>query len=81
MPRVAIAGATAMNQDFVRVLGVLLLLGAAQAVAQEPRPRRGELRVGDAAPDFSIQDVAGKTTVKLSDLKGRPTLLIFGSCT
>jgi hypothetical protein len=43
--------------------------------------REGDLKVGDIAPDFTIQDTAGKTSVKLSDLKGKPVLLIFGSCT
>jgi Peroxiredoxin len=60
---------------------MFLVLAAAGALAQEPQRRQGDLRVGDAAPEFSIQDVAGKMTVKLSGLKGRPTLLIFGSCT
>lgn len=39
------------------------------------------LQTGDPAPDFTIQDIAGKQTVKLSDLKGKPVVLIFGSCT
>lgn len=70
-----------MNRSALQFAGVLLVVSATVALAQEPRPRQGNLRVGDAAPDFAIQDVAGKTTVKLSELKGRPTLLIFGSCT
>jgi cytochrome oxidase Cu insertion factor (SCO1/SenC/PrrC family) len=59
----------------------ILVFAAAETLAQEPRPRQGDLRVGEAAPDFAVQDVDGKTTIKLSQLKGRPTLLIFGSCT
>ena len=47
----------------------------------EPRPRQGELKVGDAAPDFTVKDVRGKQAVKLSDLRGKPVVLIFGSCT
>ena len=47
----------------------------------EPRPREGELKVGDAAPDFTVKDVRGKQAVKLSDLRGKPVVLIFGSCT
>src|SRR5262249_48428965 len=48
---------------------------------KEPRPRAGNLQVGDAAPDFTVQDVTGATTVKLSALRGKPVVLIFGSCT
>ncbi len=43
------------------------------------RPR--EVRAGDAAPDFTLQDTQGETTVKLSELRGKPVVLIFGSCT
>lgn len=43
-----------------------------------PMPGTG-LQVGDAAPDFTLQDVNGKSTVKLSHLKGRPVVLLFGS--
>jgi cytochrome oxidase Cu insertion factor (SCO1/SenC/PrrC family) len=49
--------------------------------AQSPRPRGGELKVGDAAPGFTLKDVQAKKAVKLSDLKGKPVVLIFGSCT
>lgn len=48
---------------------------------QRPSQRQGNLQVGDAAPDFTVPDVDGKKTVKLSDLKGKPVVLIFGSCT
>ena len=70
-----------MNRPVLLFAGVLVLVSAAAVLAQEQQPRQGNLRVGDAAPDFAIQDVAGKTTVKLSNLKGRPTVLLFGSCT
>jgi peroxiredoxin len=49
--------------------------------AQPSRPREGNLKVGDAAPDFTVKDMQGKTTVKLAALKGKPVVLIFGSCT
>jgi cytochrome oxidase Cu insertion factor (SCO1/SenC/PrrC family) len=39
------------------------------------------LKEGSGAPDFTIQDLDGKNPVKLSDLKGKPVVLIFGSCT
>jgi cytochrome oxidase Cu insertion factor (SCO1/SenC/PrrC family) len=45
------------------------------------RRREGSLKVGDLAPDFAVQDVSGQQTVRLSELRGRPVVLIFGSCT
>ena len=51
------------------------------ASAETPRPRQGDLKVGDQAPDFTVQDVEGEQTVKLSKLRGKPVVLIFGSCT
>ena len=50
-------------------------------LAQSQRPRDGNLKVGELAPDFTVKDVDAKKTVKLSDLKGKPVVLIFGSCT
>lgn len=47
----------------------------------EDRRREGDLKVGDLAPDFTVQDLQGKQTVKLSELRGKPVTLIFGSCT
>jgi cytochrome oxidase Cu insertion factor (SCO1/SenC/PrrC family) len=61
--------------------GVLLAVWTTGVLAQRPVRRDGDLKVGDAAPDFTVQDVEGKKTVKLSDLKGKPVVLIFGSCT
>jgi cytochrome oxidase Cu insertion factor (SCO1/SenC/PrrC family) len=65
----------------VGAVGMLALAMTVGARAQSPRPRQGELKVGDAAPDFTLKDVQGKKAVKLSDLKGKPAVLIFGSCT
>jgi cytochrome oxidase Cu insertion factor (SCO1/SenC/PrrC family) len=33
------------------------------------------------APDFTLPDMAGKQTLKLSGLRGKPIVLVFGSCT
>jgi hypothetical protein len=39
-------------------------------------------KAGDVAPDFSLSDVTGKTTVCLSDFRGKkPVALVFGSYT
>ena len=44
--------------------------------------RRGELRVGDQAPDFSLQKLHENERVQLSDLnRQQPVVLIFGNYT
>lgn len=58
-----------------------LLLGAMAGAASAQLRRDGNLQVGDAAPDFTVQDVEGKQTVQLGKLKGKPVVLLFGSCT
>jgi AhpC/TSA family len=46
------------------------------------RARAGELNVGDAAPDFSLQRLHEDGRVQLSDLnRQQPVVLIFGSYT
>lgn len=66
----------------VRLLGLLgLLLTALTLQAQEGKRRDGDLKEGAAAPDFSIKGVEGKKGVRLSELRGKPVVLIFGSCT
>jgi glutathione peroxidase-family protein len=69
------------RSDSFATAAVLLSIVTVSAWAQSPRPRQGDLKVGDAAPDFTVKDVQGKQSVKLSDLKGKPVVLIFGSCT
>jgi cytochrome oxidase Cu insertion factor (SCO1/SenC/PrrC family) len=44
-------------------------------------PVEGTLKVGDPVPDITVQDLDGKRSVRLTELKGRPTVLFFGSCT
>lgn len=45
--------------------------------------RAGHLKVGDAAPDFSLMKLDNGTSVQLSSLtaQGQPVVLIFGSYT
>lgn len=44
--------------------------------------RAGHLKVGDLAPDFSLQTVDKKVRVRLSSFRGRkPVVLVFGSYT
>lgn len=64
----------------------LLLLGTAWNTQGQPdkkkdRRRDVDLKEGSVAPDFTVQDVDAKKVVRLSELKGKPVVLIFGSCT
>jgi AhpC/TSA family len=44
--------------------------------------RKGNLDVGDAAPDFSLETHDKKSRVRLSDFRGKkPVVLVFGSYT
>lgn len=45
------------------------------------RPREGNLKVGDKVPALKVWDIEGKKEVALRELEGKPTVLIFGSCT
>src|SRR5947199_178019 len=66
-----------------RILAAGFLLGMLTTAfaADPPRGQQGNLKVGDAAPAFTVKDVDGKVATTLSDLKGKPVVLIFGSCT
>ena len=44
--------------------------------------RSGHLKVGDFAPDFSLQTLDKKSRVRLSSFRGgKPVVLVFGSYT
>jgi hypothetical protein len=45
------------------------------------RARAGMLQPGDAAPDFRLQTVDHQQQVQLSELRGKPVVLVFGSYT
>jgi hypothetical protein len=46
------------------------------------RPREGGLKVGDAAPDFTLKSPDDKKKVTLSEFSGKkPVVLVFGSYT
>jgi hypothetical protein len=47
--------------------------------AERTIKRRG-LKPGEVAPDFALQSTDG-STIRLSDLRGRPVLIHFGSFT
>jgi peroxiredoxin len=66
-------------------LGALIPIGAAVAVALAivvgyaylHAPRATRVRVGDVAPDFTLSPVDGSKPLRLSSLRGGPTLLVF----
>ncbi len=49
---------------------------------RDERPREGKLKVGDVAPDFTLESLDAKRKVSLRTYRGqRPVALIFGSYT
>jgi hypothetical protein len=54
---------------------------APEGERETPRPRRGQLAQGDLAPDFTLASADGATSYTLSSLRGKPVVLVFGSCT
>jgi cytochrome oxidase Cu insertion factor (SCO1/SenC/PrrC family) len=65
-----------------RTFGIILLLAMALvATAQQPTPPKTNLKVGDAAPDFTLpstvvgQDGKG-VRFKLSDFKGKKNVVL-----
>ena len=53
-----------------------------QARKDGDRPREGTLKVGEAAPNFKLKSLDGKSEVELASFKGKkPVVLVFGSYT
>jgi len=49
--------------------------------AGRPAWNQGMLRNGDDAPDFSLRTYDGSEVITLSRFRGKPVVLVFGSCT
>ena len=68
-----------MIRKAVSLAFALAALLAATAAAQQqpaaPTAPMTNLKVGDAAPDFSLRDTAGKQ-VKLGDFKGKKNVVL-----
>jgi peroxiredoxin len=65
-------------KKLVRLLPLAMIacgLVAGSAAAQSPAP--SELKVGDAAPDFTLQATDGKTYTLSKDLRGKWVVLAW----
>lgn len=49
---------------------------AATLGAQQQTPPKTHLKAGDMAPDFSLPNTAGKDPIKLSDFRGKKTVVL-----
>ena len=53
-----------------------------QATTWQKRYNKLAPQAGDSAPDFTLRDISGENTIRLSDFQGKkPVALIFGSFT
>lgn len=62
-----------MKKTILLVALMIAMFGS--AVAQTPQAPKTNLKVGDAAPDFTLNDTTGKP-VKLSDFRGKKNVVL-----
>ena len=63
-----------MKKVFISLFLLFVSAGAIFAQAT-PKPLQTKLKVGDAAPEFVLNDTDGKA-VKLSDFKGKKSVVL-----
>ena len=63
------------------MIQVVLAQPRAAGGAGRPARNQGILSNGDDAPDFSLRTYDGSQVITLSELRGKPVVLVFGSCT
>ena len=63
-----------MKKVFISLIVLFVMVGAACAQAT-PKPPQSNLKVGDVAPEFVLNDTDGKI-VKLSDFKGKKSVVL-----
>ncbi len=63
-----------MKKVFISLLLLFVLAGATFAQAM-PKPPQTNLEVGDAAPEFVLNNTDGKA-IKLSDFKGKKSVVL-----